>query len=119
MSRPSPGLRPKTGFVNLIATIIGGDWLAHLCGETREVAGSDQSAVFLHVIADTFGDRAFVKVVARGHQTGVTRVSRTAAGEFFGIHDLAQCAGQIGLDEDVADFRNLATGKKMRFASAH
>ena len=61
-------LRPEPGFVDLITVIVSLDRLAHLRGESREIVGRKQSAVRLHVIADTARDWTTIEIVACGHQ---------------------------------------------------
>src|ERR1041384_3840899 len=94
-------LRPKTGLVHFITAIISFDWLAHLRREFCEIVCGDQSAVGLHVRTDTTRNWTTIKIITRGHQTGVTIIPHTSGGGAFGLNYPAQRARQIRLHEDL------------------
>src|SRR5258705_6865722 len=108
-------LSPKAGFVNLITAIIRFDWLAHLCLEAGEVVGGNEPANGLHIGTNAPGDWAFVKVVARSHQTCMPVVPCAFGGQPLCSDNLAESPSKICLHKNVADFRHFATGKKNSF----
>ena len=108
-------LRPEAGFVHLVTAIASLDWLAHLRRELCKVVRGQQTAVCLHVVADTTCDWTTIEIVARCHQTCVTIVSRTLRREAFGLDDRAQGARQVCLNENVAGFRHLAVWQEDPF----
>ena len=73
------------------------------------IRGGQQTTMRLQVIADAFGDRAFVKIIARRHQGRVPAMNAVA---FLSCRDRAQRAGKVGLDKDIADFGHLAVRQK-------
>ncbi len=108
-------LSPETGFIDFITAIARLDWLAHLRRKFCKIIRRKQSAVGLHVSADAARDWTTIEIVTRGHEAGVTIVSRASRCKTLGFDYLAQRARQVSLHEDIADFRHFTARQENAF----
>ena len=99
--------RPLAGgriLVNLVTAIVDGDRRLDLRGVIGKILVAEQSAVGLGEGREFARDVAFVKAVARRLQCGVTALRLIL---LFGLDQLLQGAGEVGIPENLAGLGRL------------
>src|SRR5262249_46149380 len=95
-------LSEEAGLVDFVVAISGLSRSFYFGAERREVLRTKQTAVGLAEIRDALCDGSLVEVIARCHQRLMPTARRSRV---FGLDDLAQGSGKIGLREHLSRLR--------------